>query len=293
MGKYERKKAKKSRKGLVVAIILVIAAILLALFVMPQVLYRLNNDDDAAETTGVSTTESQNTDSQEETTRPESEQQTTETVAVEESATPELGQQVTDTSSQTTSGSALKYPYRLEDGKLEIESLFQFDGINPDCGNQEGKNIATITITNTSDTYLDSAVLTFITDSGDRLNFKVTDLPAGETALVFSIENAGISKNIACTEVDCEAVFNAEASMNEDKISVSVEGTQITLRNNTDTEIENIVVYCHASLGDQCFGGITYTYTTNNLTANATTEIDAVDCFLGLTEVVRIAIDET
>lgn len=270
MGKYERKKEKKSRRGLIVAIVLVIAAILLVLFVMPQILYRLNNGGDTADFSSTSATEPQNSDADEEST----------------------GTGPGETVSEEPAGAALEFPYLLEDGKLEVESIFQFDGINPDSGNQQGTNIATITIRNLSDAYLESAELSFTTDTGDVLRFLVSDLPAGQTVLAFSTDNTSVDKATEYTEITCAPVFNTEASMHEDQVTVAVEGTKVTLKNNTNRVLEKIVVYCHASLGDQFFGGITYTYTVTDLPAYETTEINAVDCFLGLAEVVRIAIVE-
>ena len=267
MGKFEKKKTKKTRKGLLLAVILIIAAILLALFVIPQVLYRLNNgqisDDEAFDSYAAS-------------------------AAAETDAIPE-----TADNSSTAAVSSVEFPCLLEDEKLKIDSVFQFDGINPDSGNQQGANIATITITNLSDTYLESAELSVTTDSGEVLRFLISDLPAGKTALAFSTDNASVDQSATYTDIACASVFNTGASMHEDQVTVTVEGTKVTLKNNTSEELANIVVYCHASLGDQLFGGITYNYTVNNLPAYGTAEIDAVECFLGLTEVVRIAINES
>lgn len=270
MGKYEQKRKKKQRKNLVAAALLTVVALATALFLMPQVLYRLNGEAEYSENvSGLP----DNSDVNEATV----------------STTPAGSED----SSPMTSQEPLEFPLALENGKLDIESIFQFDGINPDCGNQEGKNIATATVTNLSDMYLESAELSVTTDSSDVLRFVITDLPAGKTALVFSAENASVKETTAYADVVCKPVFNPEASMNEDKVTATVEGTKVTLKNNTSEEIANIVVYCHASLGDQFFGGITYTYPVNNLPANGTAEVDAAECFLGLAEVVRIAINES
>ncbi|MBR5126257.1 MAG: hypothetical protein IKU68_05935, partial [Oscillospiraceae bacterium] len=66
----------------------------------------------------------------------------------------------------------------------------------------------------------------------------------------------------------------------------------ITLQNKTAEEIPELVLYCHASLGEEYFGGITYKYTVNNLAAQGSATVNAVECTLGIAEVVRIAIPE-
>ena len=188
--------------------------------------------------------------------------------------------------------SAVSFPVMVSDGKLEIESVFQFDGLNPDCANQEGYNIAAITVKNLSETYLAHADISITTSTGDVLQFVVTDVPAGKMTMAFAIDNASVESDTAYSDVVCEAAFDADASMNEDKITVAVEGIQVVLANNTDEQIDEIVVYCRSTLGDQYFGGITYMYTVNNLPANGTAEVMALDCILGLADVVRIVINE-
>lgn len=207
----------------------------------------------------------------------------------------EQGSGSTDGSAVATTGSVIPvtFPLVLEDGKLEIENVFQFVGFNPDCGDQEGDDIASITVKNTSDTYLERADITLTADDGQVLHFSVTCLPAGKTAMAFSQENALAETDAVYGNITCEAVFDTNASMNDDKISVSIDGSRITLRNKTGKEITELIVYCRCTLGDQYFGGITYTYTVNNLAPYGTAEVDAVDCILGMAEVVRISVNES
>lgn len=186
----------------------------------------------------------------------------------------------------------VELPMSLEDGALELTSLFQFDGINPDCGNQEGTNIASIQLKNTSDTYLSSADLTVTLSDGAQISFRVTDLPAGKSAMAFALDNRSIEADAICVDVASKAVFDPDAATQSDRVSVSVEGTLITLTNNTGEDIPELVIYCRAPLDEDYFGGMTYQYTINNLAANASTTVDATDCILGMAEVVRIEVNE-
>lgn len=186
----------------------------------------------------------------------------------------------------------IEFPLLLSDGMLEIESVFQYDGLNPDCGNKDGKNIAAITLKNLSGAYLTRADIRIKSSDGKTLHFVVTDLPAGGTVLAFSVDNVSIKAGTSYGDPVCEAVFDYNIPAQDDRVSASVDGTRIILQNNTDQQIGEIVVYCHATLGDQLFGGITYSYTVYNLIAGGTATLDAVDCILGLAEVARIVINE-
>ena len=274
-GKYEKKNVKKAkktqeaRKGAMIAFVLLLVAIL-ALFVMPQVLHRLGGND--AEMSNQVETEA-----------------ATNPGASEEDPAVDPGDDNNDKT--TESIDAVTFPLIIEEGKLEIESIIQYDGLNPDCGNQEGNDIAAITVRNVSDVYLESAEISMSTNNGNILTFVITDLPAGEAVFAFSQENTSVKADTVYGDVICEASFDADANMSQDQISVTVDGTVITLQNKTNESLSNIVVYCHSTLGDQFFGGITYTYSIETLPANGSAEVDALDCILGLAEVVRISVD--
>jgi hypothetical protein len=243
---------------------------ILALFVMPQVLHRLGGND--AEMSNQVETEA-----------------ATNPGASEEDPALDPGDDNNDKT--TESIDAVTFPLIIEEGKLEIESIIQYDGLNPDCGNQEGNDIAAITVRNVSDVYLESAEISMSTNNGNILTFVITDLPAGEAVFAFSQENTSVDADAVYGDVICEASFDADANMSQDQVSVSVDGTVITLQNETNESLSNIVVYCHSTLGDQYFGGITYTYSIETLPANGSAEVDALDCILGLAEVVRITVD--
>lgn len=184
------------------------------------------------------------------------------------------------------------FPMDVEGGKLRVENLVPFDGWNPDSGDQSGTNIAAIVVTNLSDTYLARGDIAITTDDGQTLHFILTDVPAGASVMAFDTDNATVGMDTVCGALTCQAQFDDAASLMADGVAVSVTGSHITLENNTEKDIANLVVYCHGLLGDQYFGGITYTYTVDNLAAGGTAGLDADDCALGLVEVVRVTANE-
>lgn len=177
------------------------------------------------------------------------------------------------------------------DGGLKLENLFQFSGLNPDAGNQEGTDIATVLLKNTSGSYLVKADLTVTLADGKKLTFTVTDLPPGQSAMAFSKENASIGASAACSAVSCSTTFEPGLVPVPAQVSVSINGTAVTLTNQTDQALSNLVVYCRCPLGEEYFGGITYQYEVKNLPPRGTVTVDAVDCILGMAEVVRVEIN--
>lgn len=199
--------------------------------------------------------------------------------------------QGTETSDGQTGG-GVTLPLGLEDGKLLLENVLQFDGINPDCNNESGSNIAAISLTNQSDTYLRQAEISVTTVDGTVLHFVAADVPAGKSIMAFATDNTSLQTGAVVADVTCQAEFDPDASLNTGLVETTVDGTRITVKNMADTALENLVVYCHCTLGDQYFGGVTYSYMINTLAVGETAELDAADCILGLAEVVRITVNE-
>lgn len=258
------KKQTKKRGGngpliAVIVVLLIVTLTAFVLFVMPQLLYN------------------------------ENEPMPTEIQGTEPPAT--TAPEIQNEEATVSDDSGAAFPMSLAGGRLQIESLFQFSGINPDCGNAEGSDIASIVLKNTSDTYLASAAVTVTLTDGTPLTFAVTDLPAGKSAMTFSLENQSIGSDAACAAVACEPVFDGMAGTASDRVSVSVDGMTVSLTNTSGEDISELVVYCHSLLDEEYFGGITYMYTINDLPAGETATVTAVDCILGMTEVVRVAIN--
>ena len=274
MGKYENKNpaatgAKKQQKRqqktstqiVLVVVLSVFLAALLMMFVVPQMLYRFSGQE--------SDPELDVTEEAEEAEEPE------ETL-------PEITYSPED---------VLNFPAMLEDDKLEIESLFSFSGINPDSGNQEGDDLATIMLKNTSEAYLEQAVIRATLLDGTECTFVATDLPAGKSTMAFATGNEALAQENSCVSLSCEASFTELEPW--DQLSVSTVGTTVTLQNNSDKDLTNIDVYCRDVFGESYFGGITYKHTISSLPANQSATVDVTDSLLGMVEVVRIAINES
>lgn len=266
MGKYEnntpvkkkrtpREKPASNNKKLIVLIVILslILAALLAIFVVPQLLFRLSGGESDFEETSSESAE-----------------------ATEETATQVI----------YSAEDALVFPYALENGKLEIEDLFPYSGINPDGEYQDVTNVVAIVLKNTSDQYLDEAVITATLQNGEECVLHVTDVPAGKKVMTFASGNEVLSPDGFFIDIACNASFSVEETW--DHLSVSVVDTTVTLQNNSDVDLTNIGVYCHDVFDESYFSGITYKHMITELPANQSTSIDITESLLGVIEVVRI-----
>lgn len=257
MARYLKKKKKSVPALPIVAVVVLVLLAALAVFVLPRLLYRISGDSG-------------------ETLPPQT----------------ELPPQTTAPETTEPPIPSVSFPLPVDDGKLEIDSLFPFSGINPDCGNQEGTQIAAIVLKNVSGEYLSQASASLTLLDGTVLNFTVSELPAGESAMAFSTENADLPSDAVCIGAECTASYDPAAVTMSDQVTASVDGIHITLTNVSGQTLPQIVVYCRSPLGEDYFGGMAYSYTITNLPAGESTSLDATDCVMGMAEVVRFAVDE-
>lgn len=267
MGAFEKKKKKGS--GAMIAAVILTVIVLAAVLVM----YILARDMEPGEP-----------DRLPEETLPKTTEQMTQTEEPSTGAPTEV--------TEETAAPGADYPAELEDGRLILESLFQFDGMNPDCNMENGSSIAAVILENASEEFLLEARLELELADGTAVEFFVTNLPAGKKTMAFSVDNTMLDEDAVCVNVSCDAVWGKTAEAMPETVSVSVDGTAITVRNLTDQEIPALTVYCRDPFNESYFGGKTQEYTINNLSANGTVTVQALESIMGLTEVVRIVIHE-
>lgn len=192
---------------------------------------------------------------------------------------------------ESTPTQEVSIPCLLEDGRLKINSLFQFTGMNPDFDNRMEENIAALELTNTSDKHLTEAELSVTLSDGTAFRFNVTDVPAGKTVWAFDTANsvyAGETTTPDAVTVICNAKFEDAAPTLAGVLTVDEQDAVVSLTNTGATDLTNLTVYCHCFFFEAYFGGITYAYPVDNIPAGETVTVQAVDCFLGKAEVVRI-----
>ena len=186
---------------------------------------------------------------------------------------------------------AVEFPYKLEEGKISIDSVFQFTGFNPDNENMEGENIAALTVVNQSEQHLTFAQFTVKLADGAELAFEITDLPAGQKAMIFEKKNQVYELDDVCQEITDTAEFEDASPVMADKLSVEVQETTVTLTNNSEEDLTNLLLHCHCVIDDAYFGGLTYMYPIESIPAGQSASVNAEDCYLGQAAVVRVSQD--
>lgn len=179
-------------------------------------------------------------------------------------------------------------PFLFEDGKLEIESIFQYTGLNPDAGWQDGVNTGAVVLTNRSDEYLETLNLEITLSDGTVLHYLICDIPAGKTVWAFDYENTAYAGDILLENVQYTASFRENSRITSDMITVSVDGMEIALTNVSGKDLHNLEMRCHSISGDVYFCGNSYTYQVDQIAAGETVVLIAEDCVFGDAEVAII-----
>lgn len=182
----------------------------------------------------------------------------------------------------------LAFPYKLDNDQLEIESVFQYSGMNPDCNEEEGEDIGAIQLKNCSDKYLESAELTVTTTEGQEYTFIVENLPAGSSVMAFEVANKELPTLVNVTQIDANTSYSDQASLHEDAVSVATDELGITLNNISAEAIQNMTVIYHCVLDDIYFGGKSYQKQVESLGVGESTIISADECYIGEAAVVEI-----
>ena len=182
------------------------------------------------------------------------------------------------------------FPISVEDGKLEITSLFQYSGDNPDCGGETGDDIGSLAVTNLSDRHLTRATFAVVLAEGEDLVFEVQDVPAGQTVWAFETTNASYDPEDPCVDIGWSAEFAPEAPVLSG-VDIETSGTTVTLTNTTGEDLTDLTVHCHCWFNELHFGGLTYAYPVSGIPAGESIEIQAEECYFGEAAVVRVSKD--
>ncbi|MBQ8621897.1 MAG: hypothetical protein IJ422_06250 [Oscillospiraceae bacterium] len=173
---------------------------------------------------------------------------------------------------------------------IVCKEFARFSGQYVEDGRDEPvENVAAILVTNTSDSFLDLATLTYTID-GKTATFVVTGLPAGRSAWVMENSRMTIGADASFTFVDCVSAFRDNAVTSTRNLTIRSNGNMLTAINNTGTTLKNVAVYYKVVHTDgNYFGGITYMASFDTLAPGEALETLAGHYQDGSTEIVRIS----
>lgn len=181
----------------------------------------------------------------------------------------------------------------LADSSLKVESFGSYTGNFLEDGSDKPiSDVAAMLITNTSDQMLQIAQITFQVNDSETATFKVTDLPAGTSALVLEQNGRKYSDgdNYSYGET---ATSYINPSMQSDKFDITMQDGKVQLNNKTGEDYSKVYVYYkYVQLGGAYKGGITYRTPVENVPANGSAEAIAGHMNPDSTQIVDVQIVE-
>lgn len=223
----------------------------------------------------------------------DSEEENTEEENTEEDTDEDVPEVITTEAAQTLIPTNPDGTYQKDDGyesgDISCSGLAIFSGQFVEDGRDElVENVAAIQVTNNSEEFLDLATLLYDLD-GQTATFVATGIPSGKTAWVMEKSRMKAKGDSAFTYKGSTTVFKSNVASSTDQISVAVDGNNMIVTNNSDKEMETIVVYYKVLHEDgNYFGGITYVTDFQNVKAGNSAQSMAGHYKEGKTEIVRI-----
>lgn len=217
---------------------------------------------------------------------PSTEQSEENETAAEETQAKEENTEDTDTSEETDTG--LEFPYLLDDEQLQIDSFFQYSGVNPDAQNEDGEDIASVQMKNNSSKYLEEAEISVELNDGTTYSFKVQDIPAGKSVMAFDTANAAYDGKTGVAFIDAKTTYSTDAGVDEKAVKITSDDSDVQLENISGEALGNMKIKYHCLLDDMYFGGISSETELAGIDAGEKTAVDTSESILGDAEVVSI-----
>lgn len=181
---------------------------------------------------------------------------------------------------------ALEFPLSIDEGRLELVSVFEYDGPNPDFEDVFAEEIGAIQLKNISGQYLKSVNILVDLSDGTQLNFLVEDIPADVEVLAFETQNQVYDDTEKVVNISAEGTYSAEEFT--ELFSYSVSGSEITVENISESAQNNIIVNYHCTIDGLCFGGQSYELSLESLEAGASGTVFDTLCYMGDVTVMNI-----
>lgn len=213
-------------------------------------------------------------------------EQTDENETVDDVQTAETNEEETEPSEETDTG--LEFPYLLDDDKIQIDSLFQYSGINMDAQNEECEDVASLQLKNNSDQYLEKAEISVELTDGTAFFFEVEDVPASKSVMAFDTANTVYDGKTGVAVIDAATTYSSDAGLKETDVKIISDDNGVQLENISGNALANLKIKYHCVMDDMYFGGISSETEVAGLAAGETTTVDTSESILGDAEVVSI-----
>ncbi|MCD7751034.1 MAG: hypothetical protein LUI10_04750 [Lachnospiraceae bacterium] len=288
MGKREKPVKKKKFLPIVIVAIVIVAAVLIAVLVsqgrnsenkgsdVSSNTETEVNDDAISSVEDDETTESGQDGSDEETATGDTDESESGTASESNGDNGNSGSsgstssQDKDGSSGTSgnTGTAFSFPYTSSLDELELVAVYNYSGYYIEDGSEdEIDSVAALEVTNLSDQAIEYATITLTAD-GKELNFEVSLLPAGETALVMEADKQSCSETASFSYGGSEIASLSSLDLCEDQVTVSTDSGAVTVTNISGNDISELRLFYKNQLDTgEYVGGIAYTVKLEDLAA--------------------------
>ena len=213
-------------------------------------------------------------------------EQTDENETVDDVQTAETNEEETEPSEETDTG--LEFPYLLDDDKIQIDSLFQYSGINMDAQNEECEDVASLQLKNNSDQYLEKAEISVELTDGTAFSFEVEDVPASKSVMAFDTANTVYDGKTGVALINAATTYSSDAGLKETDVKIISDDNGVQMENISGNALANLKIKYHCVMDDMYFGGISSETEVAGLAAGETTTVDTSESILGDAEVVSI-----
>lgn len=185
---------------------------------------------------------------------------------------------------------AVSFPCELDKG-LKANNLFPSDILNPDCNWEQGYDVASLEIKNTSDKHIKKAEITVSLISGEKLVFVVEELPKGASVWAFETSNTALPKDFKCVNIKTD-ISVCEPSLMEDELSLAHNGISVGFSNLTDNEISGLKAAFHCLMDDIFYGGKAFRRDVGEIASHQSVTVNITECVFGNAQTVRLYRDK-
>lgn len=189
---------------------------------------------------------------------------------------------------QKETGQEVQFPYELEDGKVEVLSLFQSSVSNPDSDSSYVENLASLEVVNRSEEHLQEATIEITLDDGEKLTFVLEEIPAGKTVWAFEVNNKCYELDQKSLKVECEATFAPKTTLMKEQLHIEAEETIVSVKNIGNEVLDNLEFEFHCLFDEVYYGGKTYKYQLDTLIVGEEVSMEVWECYLGIADVVKV-----
>ncbi len=144
------------------------------------------------------------------------------------------------------------------EGGIKVSPLFSYTGeYVEDNSNENVENVIAVKLINSSEKDYEYVEFTVKTDSGEH-KFTASTVLHGKTVTVLCRDKFSEDEKIESVSVETASTYINEPSLHKDVFKISMGDGTATILNNTDKDVNNLIVYYKQTDENGYFGGITY-----------------------------------